>query len=249
MPSGKGACKPKPLLLRDFTAWEGEDSHSLPSSAQGCGAAEARLAGWSREGTKVFREREDKEGEKHPSLIYSLSLTSFPVLIIKMQATALSRCHNRKLIEYLCKPQRNHCFEEKQNLTARQSSGLPRRQRRIHNPILKLKELSVGSNYMTPEHWFFLEREAGCSGHSSAPPLGWILLLPPLHRCHPGSLLRAGGHPAMRLSIPELKHVKAGRRKEPCRSGRKKHRSRLQGHLKKPCQLSSRLALCPCQLL
>lgn len=204
--------------------------------------AEARRAGRSPEGPEVFREREDKEGEKHPSLIYSLSLTSLPVLIIKMQPTAPPGCHNRKLIEYLCKPQRNHCFEEKQNLAARQSSGLPRRQRRLQNPILKLKELSVGSNYVTLEHWFFLEREAGCLGHSSAPPLGWILLPPPRHRCHPGSLLRAAGHPAMRLSIPELTHVKAGRRKEPCRSGRKKHGSRLQGH---PRRASS----CPLSIL
>lgn len=154
----------------------------------------------------------DREGEKHPRLIYSLSLTFLQVLIMKIQLTAPSHCHNRKLIEYLYKPQRNHCFEEKQNLTSRQSSGLPCRQHHTQNPILKLRELSVESNYVTLEHPFLLEREAGCLGHSSAPPLGWILLPQPIHRCQPGSLLRTGVYTVMRLSIPELKRVK--RKKE-----------------------------------
>lgn len=209
MPSGKGACKPEPLC--SGTAPPGGERTAAACPARlTLRAGEARPAG-GREGTK-YTGKEGQEGEKHPGLIYSLSLTFLPVLIMKMQPTAPSRCHNRKLIEYLYKPQRNHCFEEKQNLTSHQSSGLPCRQHRTQNPILKLKELSVGSNYVTPEHQFFLEREAGCWGHSSAPPLGWTLLPQPQPQRHPGRLLRTGDQPAVRLSISAPRHAK-GRRK------------------------------------
>ena len=61
-----------------------------------------------------IQRRARQEEQKH--LIYSLPLTFLQVLIMKIQSTAPPHCHNRKLIEYLYKPRKNHCLEEKQNL-------------------------------------------------------------------------------------------------------------------------------------
>ena len=61
---------------------------------------------------------------------------------------------------------------------------------------------------MTPEHEFFLEREAGCLGHSSAPPRGWT---PFPHLCISVTRWPSENHgsPGRGAILPEHGHVKA----------------------------------------
>lgn len=150
MPSGNEAASLNPSYSGTWQPGGVRVAHSPPPpvawcSGQACQGIRARLVGWSQEETEVYIQRRARQ-EEQKHLIYSLPLTFLQVLIMKMQSTAPPHCHNRKLIEYLYKPRKNHCLEEKQNLTACRSLGLPCRQRHLQNPILKSKELSVGSN-------------------------------------------------------------------------------------------------------
>lgn len=71
MPSGKRACKSKPLLLgTSKPGGERTEPVQLLLGAWGAGPAwerRARPVGRSPEGTKVYREQKDREKERQPS--------------------------------------------------------------------------------------------------------------------------------------------------------------------------------------
>lgn len=110
MPSGKRAFADLSSSYSGTSQPGGESRAGGPlSGAQGVrGLACLGVQGPAHR--RVPGGKEDKEGDKPPSLIYSLSLTFLQVLIMKTQPTAPSRCHNRKLTEYLYKTSERSLF-------------------------------------------------------------------------------------------------------------------------------------------